>query len=123
MEDGAEPLDETAAEVIWRKAVEQLLEAKNAKCQHEKSGETCQIKTGTSKCTFRWWVTDCILISGEMSKVARELEYRLGVQTMMGKVKWTENGLPVEVAGLLVSYENCRTSMEAVYEFVEYIQY
>lgn len=73
-----------------------------------------------SKCTFRWAITECVVVTGEMSRVARHLESICKVAIQMGKVSWLDatDGTSRTVAGLLVSAENSRIMMAKVFRSV-----
>lgn len=123
------PIDEATAEKIWRSDVSILLERVQKgteevykRCEHERVQPNCRLSTTKihSACSFRWAVTECIVITGEMSGVARHLETVLQVPIQMGKVSWLDatEGTSKSIAGLLVSCENCRFLMPQVFRSV-----
>lgn len=92
------------------------------RCEHERVEPKCPVSATRihSACSFRWAVTESVVITGEISGVARHLETVWQVPIQMGKVSWLDaiEGTSKSVAGLLVSCENCRIPMAAVFRSV-----
>lgn len=120
-------IGEVEAEKVWRQDVS-LLFGKDAtgrfynRCEHERLQPKCPRQKDSSVCTYRWAVTECLLVTGEMSRIARDLENRFDTPIQMGKVTWKDNadGTTKSAAGLLISYENCTFRMKLVFHSLKY---
>lgn len=112
------PIDEATAEGIWRKDVAYILR-KVGKCEHERVAPKCPKDFTSSACTYRWAVTECLVVDGEMTLIANELETELKIPIQLGKVTFKENGLEKSVAGLLVSYENSRRPIGVTMQYIQ----
>lgn len=106
-------IDEHDAKVLWEAEAEAFNVSNQ--CGHVASGAVCEFKSSKSKCTYKWSVNDCLILTGYTTALYEAVLAPDEIVLQMGKISYFELGNELTIAGLYLSAENCPYAIDDLF--------